>query len=66
MVCQPQTAVDNFQFLALAEFVFDDENHSVGIIDIRAGINFRVSAKKTEIRPGNSKILTDCYWVASR
>jgi hypothetical protein len=44
MVYRPQTAVDNFQFLALAEFVFDDENHSVGIIDIRAGINFRVSA----------------------
>ncbi len=44
MVRRPQTAVDNFQFLALAEFVFDDDNHSVDIIDFRAGINFRVSA----------------------
>jgi hypothetical protein len=60
MVCRPRTADDDVQSPVLVEFVLDDENHPVAIIDIRAGINFRVSALNAEIVPGNYKILNGC------
>jgi hypothetical protein len=59
IVCQPQTAVGTLLLRTTVAFAIGDKNHSVAIIDIRAGINFRISALNAEFRPVNSKILID-------
>lgn len=58
-----QAIADTAEGLVNVGFVWEDEDHCMVIIDIRAGINFRVSACETETLPGNAKALIDGYRV---